>query len=142
MIDRTREKEELVERIAQEKGLAPYWMSSETTDEKFPLKQYIKMSVEQWLRSFDDAKFVLTDSFHGCVFSIIYKKQFLAVGNKKRGLSRFDSFLTLFSLQDQLILSSDKYKNNLSLINYDQEQGHLRFFQDRSFVFLKTIFNK
>lgn len=38
MIDRTKEKEELVERIAQEKGLTPFWMSSETTDEKLPLK--------------------------------------------------------------------------------------------------------
>lgn len=138
MIDRTKEKEELVERIAQEKGLTPFWMSSETTDEKLPLKQCIKMSVEQWLRSFDDAEFVLTDSFHGCVFSIIFRKQFLAVGNKKRGLSRFDSLLTLFSLQDRLILSPDKYKNNLSLINYNQVQGYLRFFQDQSFLFLKT----
>ena len=99
------------------------------------------MSVEQWLRSFDDAEFVLTDSFHGCVFSIIFRKQFLAVGNKKRGLSRFDSLLTLFSLQDRLILSPDKYKNNLSLINYNQVQGYLRFFQDQSLSIIVPVYN-
>lgn len=96
MIDRTKEKEAFVERIAQEEGLTPFWMSCETDDETLPLEQRIKMPVEQWLRSFDDAEFVLTDSFHGCVFSIIFRKQFLAIGNKERGLSRFQSLLTLF----------------------------------------------
>lgn len=96
------------------------------------------MPVEQWLRSFDDAEFVLTDSFHGCVFSIIFRKQFLAIGNKERGLSRFHSLLTLFSLQDRLILSPDEYKSNLSSIDYDQVQARLQSFQTQSLSFLKA----
>ena len=138
LLDRTKEKEVLVDRIAQAKGLTPFWMSSETTDETLPLKQRIKMPVEQWLRSFDDAKFVLTDSFHGCVFSIIFRKQFFAIGNKERGLSRFQSLLALFSLQDRLILSPDEYKSNLSSIDYDQVQARLQSLQAQSFSFLKT----
>lgn len=138
MIDRTKEKEAFVERIAQEKGLTPFWMSNDTDDETLPLEQRIKMPVEQWLRSFDDADFVLTDSFHGCVFSIIFRKQFLAIGNKERGLSRFHSLLTLFSLQDRLILSPDEYKSNLSSIDYDQVQARLQSLQAQSLSFLKT----
>lgn len=138
MLDQTKEKEALVERIAQAKGLTPFWMNSDIDDETLPLKQRIKMPVEQWLRSFDDAKFVLTDSFHGCVFSIIFRKQFLAIGNKERGLSRFQSLLTLFSLQDRLILSPDEYKSNLSSIDYDQVQAQLQFLQAQSLSFLKT----
>lgn len=138
MLDQTKEKEALVDRIAQAKGLTPFWMNSDIDDETLPLKQRIKMPVEQWLRSFDDAKFVLTDSFHGCVFSIIFRKQFLAIGNKERGLSRFQSLLTLFSLQDRLILSPDEYKSNLSSIDYDQVQARLQSFQTQSLSFLKT----
>ena len=138
MLDRTKEKEAFVERIAQEKGLTPFWMSSDVDDDTLPLEQRIKMPVEQWLRSFDDAEFVLTDSFHGCVFSIIFRKQFLAMGNKERGLSRFQSLLALFSLQDRLILSPDEYKSNLSSIDYDQVQARLKFLQTQSFSFLKT----
>ena len=138
MLDRTKEKEALVERIAQAKGLTPFWMNSDIDDETLPLKQRIKMPVEQWLRSFDDADFVLTDSFHGCVFSIIFRKQFLAIGNKERGLSRFHSLLTLFSLQDRLILSPDEYKSNLSSIDYDQVQARLQSLQAQSLSFLKT----
>lgn len=138
MLDQTKEKEALVDRIAQAKGLTPFWMNSDIDDETLPLKQRIKMPVEQWLRSFDDAKFVLTDSFHGCVFSIIFRKQFLAMGNKERGLSRFQSLLTLFSLQDRLFLSPDEYKSNLSSIDYDQVQARLQSLQAQSFSFLKT----
>lgn len=138
MLDRTKEKENFVERIAQAKGLTPFWMNSDIDDETLPLEQRIKMPVEQWLRSFDDAEFVLTDSFHGCVFSIIFRKQFLAIGNKERGLSRFQSLLTLFSLQDRLILSPDEYKSNLSSIDYDQVQARLQSFQTQSLSFLKT----
>lgn len=138
MIDRTKEKEDFVGCIAQEKGLTPFWMSSETNDEMFPLEQRIKMSVEQWLRSFDDAEFVLTDSFHGCVFSIIFRKQFLAIGNKKRGLSRFHSLLALFSLQNRLILSPDEYKGNLPLIDFYHIENILHILKNQSFLFLKT----
>lgn len=56
-----------------------------------------------WLRSFMDAQFVVTDSFHGCVFSIIFNKPFIAIGNKKRGQARFDSLLRMFHLQDRLV---------------------------------------
>lgn len=138
MLDRTKKKEELVERIAQQKGLTPFWMSNDFDDNSLSLEQRIKMPVEQWLRSFDDAEFVLTDSFHGCIFSIIFRKQFLAMGNKERGLSRFQSLLTLFSLQDRVILSPDEYKINLSSIDYDQVQAQLQFLQDQSLSFLKT----
>lgn len=31
-------------------------------------------SVEKWLAAFRDADFVVTDSFHACVFSILFQK--------------------------------------------------------------------
>lgn len=56
-----------------------------------------------WIRAFMDAEFVVTDSFHGTVFSIIFNKPFLVVGNKSRGNARFDSLLKLFNLQDRYV---------------------------------------
>lgn len=138
MLDRTKEKEYLVERIAKEKGLIPFWVSSDIDDDMLTLEQRIKMPVEQWLRSFDDAEFVLTDSFHGCVFSIIFGKQFLAVGNKDRGLSRFNSLLETFSLNDRLILSPDEYNGGLKIIDYTQLQKKLYILQNQSISYLAT----
>lgn len=57
-------------------------------------------SVEQWLRSFRDAKMIFTDSFHGMVFSIIFNKPFVLIKNQFRGVSRFDTILEIFDLPE------------------------------------------
>lgn len=139
IIDKTEEKIALVNRIASDKGLIPFWLDSpDDQNENFPLKERVKMSVEQWLKSFDDAEFIFTDSFHGCIFSIIFRKQFLAIGNKQRGLDRFISLLEQFSLKERLILSSNEYEKKMPLINYNKLQGKLSILQKQSILFLKT----
>ena len=73
-----------VERIATLKNL-PYLIKSadkgiESSD-----------SIELWLSYFLDANFVITDSFHGTVFSILFRKEFILLKNSSRGSARFDS---------------------------------------------------
>lgn len=55
-------------------------------------------SVELWLSYFRDASYVITDSFHGTVFSIIFNKDFGVLGNMHRGNARFESLINDFSL--------------------------------------------
>ena len=62
--------------------------------------------VEQWLRSFRDSSYVITDSFHACVFSILFHKQFIVIGNQSRGLARFHSLLSLFGLEDRMVIEN------------------------------------
>lgn len=66
-------------------------------------------SIEEWLSSFANAEFVVTDSFHGCVFSIINHKPFIAIANKDRGLERFTSLLGTFGLMDRLIFGHEDF---------------------------------
>jgi hypothetical protein len=65
--------------------------------------------VTAWLRGFMDAEYVVTDSFHGMAFAIIFNKPFLALGNTKRGMTRFSSLVKLFGLEDRIILSADSH---------------------------------
>ncbi|SDL81796.1 polysaccharide pyruvyl transferase family protein [Tessaracoccus oleiagri] len=58
--------------------------------------------VEAWLAAFADADYVVTDSFHGTVFSIIFNKPFIALGNRSRGLARFRSLLASVGLEERL----------------------------------------
>lgn len=60
-------------------------------------------TIELWLSYFRDAAFILTDSFHGTAFSIIFNKDFYVFGNEKRGNSRFDSLLDTFDLKDRMV---------------------------------------
>lgn len=64
----------------------------------------------QWLRYLRDCDAVVTDSFHGCVFSIIYNKPFVCLGNEGRGSTRFDTLFQVFGLEDRLVTSRDPEK--------------------------------
>lgn len=70
-------------------------------------------TVEEWLKGFYEAEFVFTDSFHGCVFSIIFNKPFIAFGNAGRGMARFYSLLRMFGLEELLITSVDEFTPQL-----------------------------
>lgn len=47
------------------------------------------ITIEQWLSIFRDAQYIITDSFHGSVFSFLFDKEFKYIINQKRGASRF-----------------------------------------------------
>lgn len=64
---------------------------------------YTKPTVESWLRAIRDARLVVTDSFHGCVFSIIFNTPFLVVENPQRGQTRIESLLHAFGLQERFV---------------------------------------
>ena len=76
------------------------------------LKDCVFPSVEDWLRGFAEADFVVTDSFHGTVFPIIFNVPFVTIVNKARGADRFMSLTNMFGLQDRLITSYDEEKIN------------------------------
>lgn len=92
--------------VAREKNLVPFSVNA-LENVKSISYTYRLPSVETWLRGFHDAKFVITDSFHACVFSILFHKPFICIGNKSRGMSRFDSLLNMFGLENRLVDIND-----------------------------------
>lgn len=90
--------ENLIDNFALERRMAVFEVNSKVENENASISDRIHPSVEQWIKAFDDAKFIITDSFHACVFSIIYNKPFICVGNSSRGMARFDSLLSIFDL--------------------------------------------
>lgn len=69
--------------------------------------RFLKPSVEAWLLTIRDAQFIVTDSFHGVVFSILFNTPFLAVANMRRGYARFESVLREYNLMDRLHVASE-----------------------------------
>lgn len=107
-------------------------------DYKKDPEKYNLPPITQWLKGFRDAEFVVTDSFHGCVFSIIYNKPFIAIGNKSRGLGRFLSLLELFNLEDRLVNKADEVTKSLVFekIDWDQVNKIIQKEQVRSHDYL------
>lgn len=75
-------------------------------------------SIEKWLSYFRDAAFVLTDSFHGTAFSVLFEKDFYVFGNDERGNSRFDSLLELFDLKSRMV--NNVIPKSIGIINWQK----------------------
>lgn len=96
-----------------------------------------------WLDRISQAEFVLTNSFHGTVFSILYKKKFAVVPSrlqKELGLNgRFLDLLESIGLSDRVYFNSE---NNIAdfisrEINFNVSFVKLNERRQHSFLFLK-----
>ena len=77
----------------------------------------------QWLNAFNSSRFVVTNSFHGMVFSIIFKTPFLVVlrnASENRGNERMMNVLTALNLQQRAI-TLEAFENK----SYDEIQSLL-----------------
>ena len=72
--------------------------------------RYRRSTVPTWVRAFADARFVVTDSFHGTAFAIIMNTPFVAIANPGRGATRFDTLLGTVGLSDRLVSSAEEAK--------------------------------
>lgn len=141
ILDATPEKTALVENVAKHKGLVPFSVnSSKVDDTKAKLKERIQPPLEQWLRGFYDAEFVITDSFHACVFSILFNKPFLVIGNADRGMSRFKSLLSMFEIENRLV-ATDLKDDVVSEISWKNVNAIMDCNRVKSLNYLTDILN-
>lgn len=121
ILDETAESKQLIDEISKDKGLTPFkinvWepYAKVEINKIVPPKNRIQRPVEEWLEAIRDSEMIVTDSFHACVFSIIYNKPFVAILNPTRGNGRIKSLLKRFHLEDRLISSFDQYKKVRSI---------------------------
>lgn len=103
------------------------------------IKDQIIPSPTKWLRAFMDAEMVFTDSFHGCVFSIIFNKPFWVIGNKERGNARFDSLLKQFNLENRRFDINEINKIDLTQpIDWEKVNTIKKEWQEKSLNILKS----
>lgn len=76
-----------------------------------PSRKRIAPSVADWLKAMYYADFIFTDSFHGCVFSILFNKPFVLYVNRNRGVARFDSLLKLFKIENRTLSDSNELES-------------------------------
>lgn len=68
-------------------------------------------SVAGWLECIRKAEYVIADSFHGVVFSILFQKQFLCLVTGVNGLGRIPSLLKTLGIPESRIYSSMEQVN-------------------------------
>lgn len=97
-LDVTQKKMAFFERLACDRGLTVHYFAG---------GWYAAETVEQWLLMFNRASMMVTDSFHGTVFSILFGKEFYTLGNPKRGNTRIMGLLEQFGLEQHLISDTE-----------------------------------
>src|SRR5690554_927064 len=143
VLDRTQEKMDFFSSLEAKLGLKQFQIMPDkrlNLDKVTDIKDLIYPHPAKWLKGFQDAEFVITDSFHGTVFSILYNKPFIALGNERRGMSRFTSLLKMFGLQDRLVLDL-KADGAMELleqtVDWQQVNEILRREREKAMNFLK-----
>jgi polysaccharide pyruvyl transferase WcaK-like protein len=106
ILDSTNDKNSIIEKISNKYNLKAFSVMQPkrfSDIDRNGIDECVFPPVEEWIRGFMDAEFVVTDSFHGTVFSIIFNKPFISIANESRGTTRFTSLLKLFQLEDRLV---------------------------------------
>ena len=105
ILDADANKDKLITNVATTLNLKPFSVNSKYEIPNASIEERIQPPVEKWIRGFYDAEYIITDSFHACVFAILFRKPFIVYGNKERGMARFLSLLKIFGLEDRLVLN-------------------------------------
>lgn len=92
----------------------------------------------EWLNLFSNSAYILTNSFHGVAFSLIFEKQFyvelLSLSTKTN--TRITELLHLLNLDDRVL---SKKGFNLQEINYNVINSNLKKYKDASLDYLMKI---
>lgn len=93
----------LVQQLAEKMGRQPYTVNAEREVHlgKFTFAHF--PTPDRWLEGFSRAGFVVTDSFHGAVFALLFNKPFVVLKNLSGGLSRITSLLQRYGLPSRLM---------------------------------------
>lgn len=100
-----------------------------------------QLQINEFLTFYKNADYIITDSFHGTCFAIIFQKQFIAIVNNERGATRFESILSKLGLMDRLVYSPQDAINNwekfLEPIDYERVGKIIEIERERGINWLK-----
>ena len=101
---------------------------------------YLYPTISEWLGLIDEAKYVVTSSFHGMVFSVLFHKPFAICLRKKSmfaGNDRITSLLSELGLENQIYSGDNNLKDVLeSPIDWAAVDEKLNKLRDHSVMFL------
>lgn len=99
-------RELLCEKIAEKYGYSIYYATNTT-------------QVVEFIEKLVNSNMVLTDSYHGLCFALIFNKRYKCIINEKRGRDRFDSLIEILRLRRNNFISD--LDESRGLLKVDEE---------------------
>lgn len=104
--------------------------------------EYIYPSIEEWLSTIFNSSLVITSSFHGVAFSIIFNKPFIFIplsGEYSKSNNRVIDLLNQLQLSQRILFDKTNWENLfVEKINWDAVNVKLRKLRTESQAFLNT----
>lgn len=110
VLDKDERSEQIVGYIQEQLGCNMFEVRAKSTSINASFEEKVQPPVERWILGFKNADFVITDSFHACVFSILFQKPFILLVNHDRGAARYATLLDYFDLSYRMIEYFDEKK--------------------------------
>lgn len=111
ILDKSENKSLIIQSISKERGISfisGMPQKAHIRERNMNLNDYIFPSVEDWIFGISQTDIVVTDSFHGMAFSILFNKNFVVIANARRGMERFKSLLSNFNLEDRMVSNTEE----------------------------------
>ena len=154
ILDPTKEKGHRLEKLSIDKNIPVFIIVEEIQNKwnlnkrklrlrgkgKIEVKKNVDLNDFMWY--FNHSKAVFTDSFHGTIFSIIFKKPFVTFKNDPRGGERFLSLLNPLNLSYRLFTKLSCINDRYDLydsIDYTIPYQNLNIIKNFSYNWLKKV---
>ena len=94
----------------------------------------------EFIRLYRDAKFVITDTFHGMLFAIIFNKPFIVLDKSTFGISadRIVSTLKSLGIDNRYVKADIKLNDEILNMDYTDVNRILEKSQSKSISYLKS----
>lgn len=102
LLDLTSQEKIMLESYIKQRGLTISFIQDYCKDKNGEL---VYPDVREWLSWIKNSNLIITDSFHGSVFSLIFEKSFVPIINNKRGNSRIESLLQIFGINSNMMIT-------------------------------------
>ncbi len=140
-----KEPRECVLKLAKKTGLPivmmPFFGEISELDNKLNAKFVDDPDPSHFVSAIKNAEYVCTDSYHGTVFSIIYRKRVLvfrrhSADSSKNTFSRLESLLSIAGMKDRVVNDVWEDRFLTDTINYDEVTANIDKLRNYSWNYL------
>lgn len=132
-----------IRNLARSLGISLRIASCQYSEIFFKREELVMPTPEQWLQNYRDAKYIITNTFHGTVFAIIFRKPFITImqtGASSSQNGRIISLLSMLGLEDRILTDDlSLCEAMLRPINWERVEKDLSLYQEKTNIFFKTL---
>jgi polysaccharide pyruvyl transferase WcaK-like protein len=137
MVSMNEEALKVADIISKMMKLPVWYINDSYKKDKYKFKHIRGIGPLEFLVLVKNAKFIVTTSFHGTAFSIIFNKKFVTVPYKRTS-SRMVELLKRIKLENRIIEASSEFDSNYEFnIDYTIPNEILEQEKEKSLMFLK-----